>query len=100
MGHEYSADPWKHRGDYQDRAYPSGVAQERPALVTRIHCEPEEGATQTEANLHGPAKRKADARAAELAAYRESHEVDEKSFTDQFNAALRAGHGFRNSGEE
>jgi len=100
MSHEFNPDPWRKTDKYVDRTYASGVAQERPKLTTRIHCQPEEEAVMPEAALSGPAHEQGRIRAEELAAMREEDKVPVESASDWFNRELRAGHGFRNQNEE
>jgi len=102
MSNEFNPDPFKHSGLYIDRTYASGVAQERPKLTTRIHCEPEPEETMREAALSGPAHARAMERIEEGRAFRlesDSH-IEAESQADWFCRELRAGHGCRNSGDE
>lgn len=101
MAYEFNPDPWRRHSVYVDRTYPSGVAQERPKLTTRIHCEPEVEETMREAALSGPQKEKAMVEAEERARVIEEQEIIRaESCTEWFNRALRAGHAFRNEGDE
>ena len=100
MSSEFNPDPWNRSGPYVDRTYASGVAQERPKLTTRIHCEPEPEELCREATLSGPAHELGLQRAEELRAFREANEIPTESQADWFCRELRSGHGFRNSGDE
>lgn len=101
MAYEFNPDPWRRHSTYIDRTYPSGVAQERPKLTTRIHCEPEVEETMREAAMSGPQKEKAVEEIQERAQEIEDQEIiRSESRTEWFNKALRGGHAFRNEGEE
>jgi hypothetical protein len=77
MAREYNPNPWL-REPFIDRTYPSGVAGARPKFTTRIHCgiDPE---SVVDSEVSGS-------------------ESDNR--VELFNRQLRAGHGFRNEGDE
>ena len=100
MSREFNPDPWHMNDKYIDRTYASGVAQERPKLTTRIHCEPEREETMREAALSGPAHARALDRIEENRAIFELDQIETESQVDWFNRELRSGQGFRNSGDE
>jgi hypothetical protein len=100
MSKEYNPDPWRYTEKFIDRTYASGVAQERPKLVTRIHCEPEPEAIAKEANLSGPLGIAMRDRQAEIEDMRQQDTVPSESCVERFNRALRAGSGWRNEGED
>jgi len=100
MSKEYNSDPWRYTEKYIDRTYASGVAQERPKLVTRIFCEPDPTEIARDANLSGPKGRAMRDREAEVEEMRQQETVESESCAERFNRALRAGHGYVNEGEE
>ena len=67
----------------RDQIYPSQIAAERPALTTKITCHDGNRFEDTRKGLRGGLQ---------------PEHTDERCA--EFNRALRAGHGFRNSGEE
>ena len=73
--HEFNRDPWR-KGRYRDKAYPSGTASARPMLTPRIHCAVDDPEAELEERDH----------------------VGNRC--NIFNMQLRAGHGYRNEGEE
>ena|SRR5438105_6007178 len=102
MSKEFNPDPWRITDKYIDRTYASGVAQERPKLTTRIHCEPEREATMREAALSGPAHIRALDRIEETRAIfgQDQDQIETESQADWFKRELRSGQEFRNSGDE
>jgi hypothetical protein len=83
MSHEFNPNPWRNKVRWSeqrhvDRTYPSGVARERPMLTARIHCEPEPEVLENGFERAGGGMNR----------------------VDLFNFQLRAGHGYRNEGEE
>lgn len=89
----------KQDGLIRDKTYPSEIAAQRPALVTRIHCEISwrDEREMREGTIRGD-------QGLELnAPYEESGprqgDITE-SRCDEFNHALRSGHGFRNENDE
>jgi len=62
----------KQYGNIRDKAYPSQIAAERPALATRIHCEEPAEADET---LRGG-----------------EHEMHVTERVERFNRQLRGGH--------
>ena len=80
-------------GPVRDRTYPSEIAAQRPALAPRILCEEDyhERRENDEASIRGDHGTL-------------NEETYEREITEdrvaQFNRALRAGHGWRNAGDE
>jgi hypothetical protein len=75
----------------RDETYPNQIAEERPALAARIHCQEDFSVLMdaADASLRGKLKR--------------APEPPHETFAGKcewFNEALRAGHGFRNQGDE
>lgn len=102
MSREFNPDPWNRTDKYIDRTYASGVAQERPKLTTRIHCEPEPEEVAREAALSGPAHQQMKDRIEESREFRMMSDtmIETESQAEWFTRELRSGHGFRNSGDE
>ena len=67
-------------GNIRDKIYPSQIAAERPALVTRIHCEEPEEPNNT---LRGG-----------------EHEMHGSERVERFNRQLRGGHSQMEHDEE
>jgi len=99
MSREYNPDPWNKSGKYIDRTYASGVAQERPKLTTRIHCEPEPEELARTAALSGPAHEQEMKRIEENKGMYDADKIETETQWEWFCRELRSGHGFRNAGE-
>jgi hypothetical protein len=85
----YDPNPYRPVRDY---AHPSQIAAQRPALATRIHCccdDPLDGGRAS--SIRGDQ--------GEM-----DYESGRREFTEdrvaEFNRGLRAGHAYRNDGEE
>jgi hypothetical protein len=87
----YKSNP---HGLIRDQLYPSEIAAQRPALAARIHCE--------ERQSYGPID-PVMAREMQIAHDERDSAIRGSLLDDRcrmFNEALRAGHGWRNSGDE
>jgi hypothetical protein len=87
-------------GMIRDKTYPSEIAAQRPLAATRIYCqEPwDEEREMREATIRGDRG---------FRSYPEPEPVPgphhgdiTESRCEEFNRALRSGHGFRNEGDE
>lgn len=87
------------RGLIRDKAYPSEIAAQRPALATRIHCEIDyrEEREMEKGSIRGD-------QGLDLHGHFEETGPKHGDITEnrvaEFNRALRSGHGFRNEGDE
>lgn len=77
-------------GLVRDKAYPSEIAAQRPALATRIQCQ------ETE-EFHPSDHPDYENESSPSRSIRGDRNDDRCAM---FNRALRAGHGFRNDGDE
>lgn len=89
----------RQNGLIRDKIYPSEIAAQRPAFVTRIHCEigyqeereAERGTIRGDQGFDPyPPHEEDGPRAGDIT----------ESRCAEFNRALRSGHGFRNEGDE
>jgi hypothetical protein len=80
-------------GLVRDKAYPSEIAAQRPALATRIHCEAETSSLSPDSPDHSEFE-------GEESPSKSVRGDKSRDMCDWFNRALRSGHGFRNDGDE
>ena len=78
-----------------DKSYPSEIAKQRPVLAARIHCEAETSSLDMEPSPDHDEFEGAQSPSQSIRGDRKA-----PSMCDEFNRALRAGHGFRNEGKD
>jgi hypothetical protein len=91
--------PLQH-GLVRDKTYPSEIAAQRPIAATRIHCEvPYEEERETrEGTIRGDHGHQSYPSAPPAPGPHDGDITENRC--EEFNRALRSGHGFRNSGDE